>query len=577
MNHRKIKWAAILMATLLSLGTLTACEGDIDIESLKGEKGDPGETGTPGEKGEKGDPGIGIQSITTTNGGSLHIVYTDGTSTDVDMPICSHQFGDWTDALAPTCTSIGYQTRTCSACGWLEYHVIPKLGHNYENDGTLLVEPTEEVIGKILHACAVCGTAMVEEVDHRVFSEGLAFTLINDDTAYEVSGIGTCTDTDIRIPPTHEGLPVVRIGEYAFACCNNLTQVKFPNSINTIGNFAFFECKNLTTINLPKYITSIGMSVFENCSSLTSVTIPGTLNTIGVSMFENCTKLSEVIISEGITSIDDRAFQTCTSLTSIIIPDSVTNIGVRAFCDCSSLANVALPQNLTSLESQSFGNCTSLTSIVIPASMTTFGGGFSGCDSLTNIYISDLAAWCRISSTGGNFQNYDLYLNDELVSNLIIPNEIEHIPDFAFMSCRSITSLTIPEGTESIGRCAFNFCINLNEISFPENSLVIIEDIAFGACPFTSFAIPDTVTTINTFTFHACQQLTDITIPKSITKINIWAFRFCESLTSITYLGTIAEWQAIEKDDDWDANTPTYTIHCTDGTIAKDGTITPAA
>ena len=38
--------------------------------------------------------------------------------------------------------------------------------------------------------------------------------------------------------------------------------------------------------------------------------------------------------------------------------------------------------------------------------------------------------------------------------------------------------------------------------------------------------------------------------------------------------GTVAEWQAIEKDDRWDTGILAYTITCTDGTIAKDGTVT---
>jgi hypothetical protein len=52
------------------------------------------------------------------------------------------------------------------------------------------------------------------------------------------------------------------------------------------------------------------------------------------------------------------------------------------------------------------------------------------------------------------------------------------------------------------------------------------------------------------------------------------AFSHCSSLTSITYTGTISQWNAITFGSSWNYATNNYTIHCTDGDIAKDGTIT---
>ena len=37
----------------------------------------------------------------------------------------------------------------------------------------------------------------------------------------------------------------------------------------------------------------------------------------------------------------------------------------------------------------------------------------------------------------------------------------------------------------------------------------------------------------------------------------------------ITYTGTQAQWNAISKGSNWNYNTGSYTIHCTDGDIAK--------
>jgi hypothetical protein len=47
-----------------------------------------------------------------------------------------------------------------------------------------------------------------------MYSQGLAFQKRTLGEGFEVKGIGTCTDTDIRIPPTTpEGEPVTSIGQ----------------------------------------------------------------------------------------------------------------------------------------------------------------------------------------------------------------------------------------------------------------------------------------------------------------------------------------------------------------------------
>jgi hypothetical protein len=46
-------------------------------------------------------------------------------------------------------------------------------------------------------------------------------------------------------------------------------------------------------------------------------------------------------------------------------------------------------------------------------------------------------------------------------------------------------------------------------------------------------------------------------------------FEKCTALKDIFYGGTQAQWNALTKGDNWDSNTGAYTIHCTDGDIAK--------
>lgn len=86
----------------------------------------------------------------------------------------------------------------------------------------------------------------------------------------------------------------------------------------------------------------------------------------------------------------------------------------------------------------------------------------------------------------------------------------------------------------------------------------------------TSVIIPDSATGIGNSAFLGCSGLTSVTIGNSVTSIGKWAFDECSGLTDITYHGTMSQWRAIKKDDDWDEGTPDYKVHCTDGVLDKD-------
>src|SRR5258706_451654 len=123
----------------------------------------------------------------------------------------------------------------------------------------------------------------------------------------------------VVIPDTINGLPVNRIGDYAFSANTNLTSITIPNSVTSIGNQAFYYCTNLTTVTIPNSVTNIGVSAFESCISLTNVTIPASVTSIGGQAFNSCTSLTNVMIPASVTSIGAYAFEECASLTAITV------------------------------------------------------------------------------------------------------------------------------------------------------------------------------------------------------------------------------------------------------------------
>lgn len=168
----------------------------------------------------------------------------------------------------------------------------------------------------------------------------LKFTLNDDKASYMLSGIGSCTDTEIKIPAEYNGLPVTSIGEYAFYGRTELTSVTIPDSVTRIGSRAFDGCSRLESITIPDSVTSIGYGSFYYCTKLTSVTLGNGLTSIGGFAFSYCTRLTSITIGENVTSISNSAFYGCVGLTEATIGKAVTSIGHNAFEGCPKLTTI---------------------------------------------------------------------------------------------------------------------------------------------------------------------------------------------------------------------------------------------
>ena len=385
----------------------------------------------------------------------------------------------------------------------------------------------------------------------------------------------------------------------AFAGCSGLTSLTIPNSVTNIGSSAFEGCTGLTSVTIPDSVTSIGSSAFAGCSGLTSITIPDSVTTICNYAFDSCTGLTNLTIPDSVTSIGDGAFYGCSNLTSVTIGNGVASISYnKVFNSCDKLSQInvkpgnllyssvdgvlfskdktklikypqgkaetsyTVPDGVTSIVEYAFRDCNSLTSITIPDSVATMDDyAFDGCRRLTSVYISDIANWCSISFGGSDSsplkEGASLYLDGKLVTDLVIPNGVTSIGDYAFRYYGNLTSVTIPSGVTNIGSSAFQGCTGLTSVTIPDGvtnignnafeycssltSIIIpdgvrsISDFAFSECSnLTSVTIPDGVTSIGWSAFSSCSSLTSITIPDGVTSIDNDAFEYCRSLTSIT-------------------------------------------
>lgn len=242
------------------------------------------------------------------------------------------------------------------------------------------------------------------------------------------------------------------------------------------------------------------------------------------------------------------------SATEIVIPNEingvkVTKIGDSAFLGCENAVGVTIPESITNIGIWAF----------------------SDCEGLKAVYITDMEAWCSI-----NFGNYysnplffaeNLYLNNEPVENLKIPDSITEIKNYAFLYCDSFKSVTIPETVKSIGNYAFYHCEGITDVSLPE-SITYVGSFAFADCyNLKSVDINATIKSIGTGIFSCCESLEKIIIPEGITEIGESAFSNCVALKDITipssieYIGTEAFWDCTgvshiyysASEEEWDA------------------------
>ena len=412
-------------------------------------------------------------------------------------------------------------------------------------------------------------TVEVRVAEKSIVTATIPSTVTNNGTTYSVTSIGyrafyDCSGlTSITIPNS-----VTSIGAYAFQNCSGLTSITIGNSVTTIGLSAFYNCSSLTSITIPNSVTSIGSSAFYNCSSLTKTNYTGNIadwcnikfnyyaNPMSYShnFYINDQEIKDLVISNSVDTINDYAFYGCSSLTSVTIPNSVISLGSHAFYGCSGLTSVTIGNSVTSIGDRAFDGCSSLTSMTIGNSVTSIGyAAFHGCSSLTKTnYTGDIADWCNIKFddlANPMIYSRDFYINDQEIKDLVIPNSVDTINNYAFSGCSFLTSVTIPNSVISIGDWAFSGCSSLTKTNytgdiagwcnikfgnFSANPMSYSHNFYINDQEIKDLVIPNGVDTINNYAFYECSSLTSVTIPNSVTSIGGYAFRDCSSLTSVT-------------------------------------------
>lgn len=253
----------------------------------------------------------------------------------------------------------------------------------------------------------------------------------------------------------------------------------------------------------------------SNCKELKSISLAKGIDNIerfDLYKLDKVTSLSCSIDFYDTITKDDEAKNLSENIENLTIISG--NIPEEAFYQNTKLKTVTLKDEVEEIGNSAFSGCTNLVSVSMTDSVTSLGNSaFYNCTNLKTVTLS---------------------------------KGLTEIKQNTFSSCTSLENLVIPSKVEMIGFTAFSDCSSLTNISIPEGNSWV------GA------------------SFFRCTSLTTVNLPSTITNIYAFAFVDCTALKDINFNGTIEQWNDIIKGSDWDNNSGEYTIHCTNGDIAKD-------
>ena len=454
----------------------------------------------------------------------------------------SHEHTWEVTTTPPTCTEQGFDEKTCSVCG------------KTERDN--FIEPVEHTVDKS-GECTECKQIVGS-------TEGIVYQLSWDNTYAEVVGYEG-DSKKICIADSYEGVPVKSIAQMAFYNQDAIRSVTIPDTVLTIEHGAFADCKMLTSVVIGDGVQTIDENAFYDCLNLASVVIGKAVSSIDSDAFKNCKKLVEIynkskfdLQAQGYefknvytpTSGESKLFvdendylfyreEDGNTLmgyigeeTELTLPSDIKGIHPYAFVDNDELVSVVIPDGLTEIAEFAFYNCNNLKNLTLPSSIKKMGNSaFRQCTKMCNVYITDLTAWCNIENisectVNTSFSKY-LYVNGELITELVIPEGVTKIDTQAFFYFSNFTSVVIGKSVTTISASAFAQCSGIRTVT-----------------------VGNSVTTIESNAFFFCTNLQSVTLSNSVTTIRRYAFGECRALKDVYYKGNAEEWANIVIDPD---------------------------
>ncbi len=113
--------------------------------------------------------------------------------------------------------------------------------------------------------------------------------------------------------------------------------------------------------------------------------------------------------------------------------------------------------------------------------------------------------------------------NSADVTEIIIEDGVQSICDFAFAKT-SVSEIKLPDSVKYVGQYAFSHCGFLSDVVLSDNLEAIPEGAFMYDGMLESIYLPQGLKSIGTYAFNYCKNLKNVIIPKNVTEIGLFAF-----------------------------------------------------
>ena len=247
---------------------------------------------------------------------------------------------------------------------------------------------------------------------------------------------------------------------YGAKLFENDSEITALSTNSNIGNYAFYNYKMLNELNLTSGCAKIGISAFENNDALKNIYLKGKI-IADYNAFYNCINVEKVICNN-LTLWTQSTFQNQTS--------NPIYYSENLYSGNNEVKEISI--ETSSLSKYLFINCKSIEDINIVGNIYNIGrDAFYGCSSIKNIKINKLSSWLNVQLenlySNPTYGVNNVYINDTLITELIIPEGISKINAYQFFGWKNIEKICIPQTVQEIGIGAFGGFNQLQEITIP--------------------------------------------------------------------------------------------------------------
>ncbi len=230
-----------------------------------------------------------------------------------------------------------------------------------------------------------------------------------------------------------------------------------------------FEKLNDGTIRILDYLGS------NSRVNIPSQIAGATVKEIGERAFWGNGSVEEVYVPEGVTALQNSAFGFCCELHTIRLPDTLEIIGTEVLSLCGKLERVIIPPNVSKIGECAFAMCEKLNHVEVSPENQRYS-------------IEDKMV---IGTSKFAFGKEIVLCPKSIEGDVIIPEGVVSIANYAFADCSKIKSVCLPKGFQHIGEYAFSSCTELGNITLPD-TLFSIGALAFDGCAkLKSVSLPE--------------------------------------------------------------------------------------